>query len=154
MLCEACQTEVSPEGLEYTPEGQALCRPCRVAYLSRVAEQDALASGEYRRCRCGALLSPTGDPSATPYLGPGELDLGYFFQSDVYECDSCGTNFKVQHGVMVSLLVTVFGGFSYLAARAGRDVFVAWLVLLIPMAAILGYDIYCRIRYPRVWSKE
>lgn len=99
-------------------------------------------------------MPPTGDPSATPHLGPGELNLGYFFQSDVYACDSCGKSFRVQHVVMVSLLVAILAYFSYVALRARRDELVAWLVLLMPLFAILGYDIYRRIRYPRVRSKH
>lgn len=81
--CDACQAEVNRESLEYTPEGQALCRPCRGAYLSKVAAQDALASGVYRRCTCGAVLPPEGDPSATPYSdgNSGDLDLATSFKA-------------------------------------------------------------------------
>lgn len=148
---------MSPEHLEYTPEGQALCRPCRGVYLSTVASRDALANGVYRRCTCGGVLPPEGDPSATPQLDSGGLDLGYFFQADVYRCNACGTHFKVQHGVMASLLFAMLGlcgyGVFHAVAEAPEDV-VLWLVFVSVPLAIAAYDVYCRIRYPRIKSLD
>jgi hypothetical protein len=122
--------------------------------LSRIAAQEALASGEYRRCTCGELLPPEGDPSATPHLGPGELDLGYFFQSDVYQCNSCGTSFKVQHVVMASLLIVVVGFCGYGLFHGTGDEIVLWLLFGSVPLALAAYDVYCRVRYPRIRSRD
>jgi len=152
MPCDACQAEVSRETLQFTAEGQALCRQCHGTYLSRRATLSARAHDVYRRCTCGAVLAPMADPSVTPYEDGNRLaiNIEFFFQPRRYVCE-CGTSFGVPHALMTSMLAVV-GSFFCLSALLTDDG-VVWL-LLAGFLGYLAYDLYHRIRYPRVATHD
>lgn len=154
MSCDACRSQVKRETLHITKEGQALCQQCYGTYLSSLASLKARAHEVYRRCSCGAVLAPMGDTSVTPHLdgARSNLNLDFFFQPRKCECDSCGASFRVQHVVMSLVIIAVLGAFLYPLLRAKGDEVVGGLVLLAGFAAIIGHDVYCRLRYPRVTS--
>lgn len=150
--CDACNAEVERETLQLTLEGQALCRQCYGIYSSQRATLRARSHDVYRRCTCGTVLPPIGDPEITPWAhdNRSELQLDFFFQPRKYECGSCGTSFRVMHEVMVSLFLIGGSVFVYGGLRAKGDEWVAWLVGTCCFIGFVAYQAYLRIRYPRV----
>lgn len=55
---------------------------------------------------------------------------------------------------MASLLMAVLGFCAYGVFRATGDEIVLWLVFSLVPLALAAYDVYCRIRYPRIRSLD
>ena len=155
MPCDACRAEVSRETLHLTAEGQALCRQCYGTYLSRRATLNARAHEVYRRCGCGAVVSPTADPPTTLFVNDKQSEVDAFFRPRSYDCGSCGRSFGVLHPLVPSLgIVAILCSCFYALARSAHDEGVSWLLVLLGFLPVVAYDAYCRIRHPRVVTED
>jgi hypothetical protein len=72
---------------------------------------------------------------------------------DRYECGKCGTAFAMQRPLAVVISCLFFAFFVVIAITQGSLSDVALTLMLVgPFAAgVLGWDIYHRLRYPRIW---
>lgn len=135
--------------LSLTAEGQSLCPTCYGTYQAAKADQRARANEVFRRCRCGAVLSPHGDTTIRPYHD-GEADLSYYFQPSLYSCSQCGRKFRFVHPVTLAIFLV---GLAYGAVGTwihdGPDR--GWTLLGLAMVGgLLSREIAKHWRYPRV----
>ena len=153
MPCDACNADVDRETLQLTREGQALCRQCYGIYSSQLATLRARSHDVYRRCTCGTVLPPIGDPEIKPYVDRDEVDVDFFFQPRLYACGSCGVSFRVMHEVMLSLLAIAGSACFFGCLLAKADDRLGWLLGTCGFIGAVAYQAYFRIRYPRVVSE-
>ncbi len=154
MPCDGCGANASGDRLSLTVEGQHLCRMCFGSYQAAKADKRARAADVYRRCRCGAVLSPIGETTIEPYYESADGtngNLEYVFQPRKYHCSTCAAAFTVRHGVITAIPV-VFIAITALMARAATssDQRVAAVGIVVVLAVIVVWEVAKRLRYPRV----
>jgi len=144
--CEGCQTATSEAELTLSPAGQWLCRRCQATYESRVATRRVRSAEVARRCSCGNVVAPMGDEDEVDEEG------NYFmFQSGIYSCGRCGTEYRVYHPVVMAVLVFALAAFIAGARRAeDPNQAILAIVAVVLVGAYVGYQIFKWFRYPRV----
>lgn len=143
--CNACQAPVAGGELQLTPAGQWLCRRCHATYESMAATRRARRAEVARRCACGNVVSPMGSEERD------ENGHYYLFQSSVYACSRCGTEYRTHHPVMVATLVAGVSAVVAALRRASDEgEFVLGYVVLLIVASCVGYEVYKWFRYPQV----
>lgn len=144
--CDACHQPVLDGQLSMNAEGQRLCRTCFGSYQSAKADQRARANDVFRRCRCGAVLSPFGDTTIQPSHNV-EANVGYIFQPSLYSCSRCGRRFRVAHPVMIAIHAVFV---AFMVAVAGTVGGIWSLLVLVLLSGPFVFAISKRVRYPRV----
>jgi hypothetical protein len=153
MACDQCGARVRDDLLSLDHDGRYLCRPCLGSYLVAAADRQARKAEIFRRCSCGAVLSPVGDMSIDPsYHGDDGVltSIEHVLKPRRYSCPKCRKSFTVRHGVVIAQVLPYLLIGWFLFGSDDNGIRLIGAIVEVVAMTMFAWLIAPRVRFPRV----